>query len=70
MHDLSYQYGFDEKAGNFQQNNLGRGGEGMISFLQMPRMEVGLIMLISVHRRMGKIPGCRCTYLLAILQKR
>ncbi len=24
MHDLSYQYGFDEKAGNFQQNNLGK----------------------------------------------
>jgi extracellular elastinolytic metalloproteinase len=28
MHDLSYQYGFDEQSGNFQQNNLGRGGEG------------------------------------------
>src|SRR4051794_36711251 len=26
MHDLSYQYGFDEVSGNFQQNNLGRGG--------------------------------------------
>ncbi|HEX5154629.1 MAG TPA: M36 family metallopeptidase [Parafilimonas sp.] len=28
MHDLSYQYGFDEASGNFQQNNLGRGGKG------------------------------------------
>ena len=28
MHDLSYQYGFDEVSGNFQRNNLGRGGEG------------------------------------------
>lgn len=28
MHDITYQYGFDEVAGNFQQNNLGRGGEG------------------------------------------
>jgi len=28
MHDLSYQYGFDEKSGNFQQNNIGRGGKG------------------------------------------
>lgn len=28
MHDLSYQYGFDEPSGNFQQNNLGRGGKG------------------------------------------
>ena len=28
MHDISYQYGFDEAAGNFQDNNLGRGGAG------------------------------------------
>ncbi|HET7899312.1 MAG TPA: M36 family metallopeptidase, partial [Flavisolibacter sp.] len=27
MHDLSYQYGFDEPSGNFQRNNLGRGGK-------------------------------------------
>ncbi len=26
MHDIWYQYGFDEANGNFQQNNLGRGG--------------------------------------------
>ncbi len=26
MHDVWYQYGFDEPAGNFQQNNYGRGG--------------------------------------------
>ncbi|WP_158638433.1 M36 family metallopeptidase [Panacibacter ginsenosidivorans] len=26
MHDISYQYGFDELSGNFQANNLGRGG--------------------------------------------
>ncbi len=29
MHDLAYQYGFDEQSGNFQQNNLGRGGKGL-----------------------------------------
>ena len=28
MHDLSYQYGFDEASGNFQRNNLNRGGKG------------------------------------------
>lgn len=28
IHDLSYQYGFDEPSGNFQNNNLGRGGIG------------------------------------------
>lgn len=26
IHDVWYQYGFDEASGNFQQNNLGRGG--------------------------------------------
>lgn len=28
LHDLSYQYGFTEPAGNFQASNLGRGGFG------------------------------------------
>ena len=28
MHDLSYHYGFDEPAGNFQTNNYGNGGIG------------------------------------------
>jgi hypothetical protein len=28
MHDISYQYGFDEVSGNFQANNMGRGGAG------------------------------------------
>lgn len=28
MHDVTYRYGFDEVAGNFQSNNLGRGGSG------------------------------------------
>ena len=28
MHDISYQYGFDEVSGNFQANNQGRGGAG------------------------------------------
>jgi extracellular elastinolytic metalloproteinase len=28
VHDLTYQYGFDEAAGNFQVNNYGRGGVG------------------------------------------
>ena len=27
-HDVSYQYGFDEASGNFQENNYGRGGVG------------------------------------------
>ena len=28
MHDFTYAYGFDEPAGNFQQNNYGNGGQG------------------------------------------
>ena len=28
MHDILYQYGFDEVNGNFQENNFGRGGSG------------------------------------------
>jgi extracellular elastinolytic metalloproteinase len=28
IHDLFYKFGFDEKSGNFQKNNFGRGGKG------------------------------------------
>ncbi len=28
LHDIHYQYGFDEAAGNFQENNYGNGGIG------------------------------------------
>ncbi|KAJ8329145.1 hypothetical protein QVD99_004850 [Batrachochytrium dendrobatidis] len=28
MHDITYQYGFNEAAGNFQKDNFGKGGEG------------------------------------------
>ncbi len=28
FHDITYRYGFDEAAGNFQANNFGRGGAG------------------------------------------
>ena len=28
LHDIYYQYGFDEPAGNFQMNNYGNGGNG------------------------------------------
>jgi hypothetical protein len=30
MHDVWYQYGFDEAGGNFQANNYGRGELEMI----------------------------------------
>ncbi|KAH9270389.1 hypothetical protein BASA83_007552 [Batrachochytrium salamandrivorans] len=28
FHDITYQYGFTEQAGNFQKNNFGKGGKG------------------------------------------
>lgn len=28
IHDIQYQYGFDEAGGNFQESNFGRGGAG------------------------------------------
>ncbi|KAH6562120.1 hypothetical protein BASA62_009387 [Batrachochytrium salamandrivorans] len=28
MHDITYQYGFTESAGNFQKDNFGKGGKG------------------------------------------
>ncbi|KAH9272728.1 hypothetical protein BASA83_004930 [Batrachochytrium salamandrivorans] len=28
MHDITYQYGFTEKAGNFQNDNFNKGGQG------------------------------------------
>ncbi|MFT4760441.1 MAG: extracellular elastinolytic metalloproteinase [Saprospiraceae bacterium] len=28
MHDIAYQHGFDEEAGNYQENNYGNGGAG------------------------------------------
>ncbi len=28
MHDVWYEYGFDEQSGNFQENNYGKGGTG------------------------------------------
>ncbi|MEM7581989.1 MAG: M36 family metallopeptidase, partial [Acidobacteriota bacterium] len=28
IHDIQYQYGFDEAGGNFQENNFGNGGAG------------------------------------------
>jgi extracellular elastinolytic metalloproteinase len=28
VHDITYQYGFDEQWGNFQEDNYGKGGQG------------------------------------------
>ncbi len=37
MHDVFYQYGFNEKSGNFQDENYGKGGaakDGVIANAQ------------------------------------
>ncbi|OAJ41260.1 hypothetical protein BDEG_24892 [Batrachochytrium dendrobatidis JEL423] len=43
MHDITYQYGFNEAAGNFQNDNFGKGGKGndgiIISLLDTSRKE-------------------------------
>ncbi|KAK5666933.1 hypothetical protein QVD99_006165 [Batrachochytrium dendrobatidis] len=43
MHDITYQYGFNEAAGNFQTDNFGKGGKGsdavVISVLDTARRE-------------------------------
>jgi extracellular elastinolytic metalloproteinase len=28
IHDIDYQFGFDERSGNFQTNNFGKGAQG------------------------------------------
>ena len=46
MHDILYQYGFDEKNGNFQENNFGRGGSGGDSV--NADAQVRLIVLLTI----------------------
>jgi len=41
VHDISYRYGFTEKAFNFQSDNFGKGGKG------------GDPVLVSVHTSTG-----------------
>ena len=42
IHDVLYNYGFDEVGGNFQTNNLGRGGLGNDHVLAEAQDEAGL----------------------------
>ena len=41
LHDLSYQYGFDEESGNFQDDNFDRGGLGNDAVLAMSQAGEG-----------------------------
>jgi extracellular elastinolytic metalloproteinase len=45
MHDVTYQYGFTEAAGNFQSNNLGRGGAGN-DFVSAQAQDIKQLLLI------------------------
>lgn len=42
MHDVWYQYGFDEASGNFQENNYGNGGTGSDSVIADAQDGAGL----------------------------
>jgi hypothetical protein len=55
MHDIAYQYGFNEKSGNFQANNLGRGGAANDFVLLMHRMAQARITPISPHLLMVQV---------------
>lgn len=41
LHDLFYHYGFDEAAGNFQENNFQRGGRGGDALVAWAQNEAG-----------------------------
>lgn len=41
LHDLSYQYGFDEESGNFQDDNFDRGGLGNDAVMAMSQAGEG-----------------------------
>lgn len=62
IHDVLYAYGFDEPGGNFQSNNLGRGGNEMTMYLPKHRMQAVQIMQTLLRRLMDKIRGCKCIY--------
>lgn len=41
LHDVTYQYGFDEVSGNFQTNNQGRGGNGNDNVMALAQSGAG-----------------------------
>ncbi|KAH9249247.1 hypothetical protein BASA81_013035 [Batrachochytrium salamandrivorans] len=53
MHDISYQYGFTEQAGNFQTDNFGKGGKGVMTMYgftnSIPNRSGGLDNGIAIH---------------------
>jgi extracellular elastinolytic metalloproteinase len=61
IHDVQYQYGFDEAAGNFQVNNYGRGGAGNDSCAPRRRMVQAPTTRTSARRRTARARACRCT---------
>lgn len=49
MHDVSYQYGFTEVAGNFQSSNFGRGGRAG-DFVLAESMDAGSVAASATNR--------------------
>ncbi|KAH6583176.1 hypothetical protein BASA61_008118 [Batrachochytrium salamandrivorans] len=54
MHDITYQYGFTESAGNFQKDNFGKGGkDGVMNMYRFttptPNRSTGLDSGVAIH---------------------
>ena len=63
-HDRLYQLGFNEAAGNFQQDNFGRGGLGN-DFVRAEAQDFSGTNNANFATPPDGIPGraCRCTFL-------
>ena len=53
MHDFSYRFGFDESAGNFQQNNYGRGGLGIDKMIGVTQAAENLNLIDNPYYQHG-----------------
>jgi hypothetical protein len=69
MHDLSYQYGFDEVSGNFQRNNLERGGLGNDFVYADAQDGSGFANANFSTPPDGENPRCKCFYFREIRQR-
>ncbi|RKP37069.1 Fungalysin metallopeptidase-domain-containing protein [Dimargaris cristalligena] len=59
MHDIFYHYGFDEGAGNFQDDNFGRGGTGQDAVVAFAQMGSGHNSAVFVTPPDGRQPVMR-----------
>ena len=61
VHDVFYQYGFDEAAGNFQVNSTARAGSATTTSAPRRRTAAGPTTRTSERRSTACGPACRCS---------